>query len=94
VPGLKNSVEQSKHFKDSCDFWGPGLRILLTQNFQQERFGSDLMDVNNAIHPQSDAALDPSKIKAVQAALKEGILSEDHPLALFYNLSRFRSNRL
>ena len=49
------------------------------------------MDLNHPIDPQSDAACDPWKVKAAQAALAQGIISEeDTYMVLLYNLSRFR----
>jgi hypothetical protein len=51
---------------------------------------SPKMNLAKQVDPQSTEGCSPFKIGAVQHAIKNGILHEDQPLALMYNLSRFR----
>lgn len=48
------------------------------------------MDLSRLIDPQSAEACSPFKVAAVKYALQNGILNEDQPLALIYNLTQFR----
>jgi len=49
------------------------------------------MDLTQLIDPQCAEACSPFKVASVKEALKQGIIhADDHPLALFYNMSRFK----
>ncbi len=49
------------------------------------------MDLSNfSVDPQSELGCATWKVDAVKQAIREGILSEDHPLILFYNLDEYR----
>jgi hypothetical protein len=48
------------------------------------------MDLDNLIDPQSLEACSQTKISVLQQAVQQNILGEDQPLALFYDLTRFK----
>lgn len=48
------------------------------------------MDLSHIIDPQSPEACSSYKVAAVKHALQNGILNEEQPLALIYNLTQFR----
>ncbi len=49
------------------------------------------MDTSNIlVDPQTERGCTPAKVAAIQSAIQQGILSEEHPLVMFYNLTRYR----
>eukprot|EP01114_Cavostelium_apophysatum_P021025 TRINITY_DN7214_c0_g1_i2.p1 TRINITY_DN7214_c0_g1~~TRINITY_DN7214_c0_g1_i2.p1 ORF type:complete len:447 (-),score=110.25 TRINITY_DN7214_c0_g1_i2:57-1373(-) len=50
------------------------------------------MDLANQIDPQSSAACNDRKIKSIRSAISAGMLSEEQPLGLFYDLEHFKNS--
>lgn len=54
-------------------------------------YAIDVMDTATIrVNPQTERGCSPTKVAAIQSAIKQGILSEEQPLAMFYNLTRYR----
>eukprot|EP01119_Soliformovum_irregulare_P012336 TRINITY_DN3194_c0_g1_i1.p1 TRINITY_DN3194_c0_g1~~TRINITY_DN3194_c0_g1_i1.p1 ORF type:complete len:439 (+),score=120.11 TRINITY_DN3194_c0_g1_i1:28-1344(+) len=49
------------------------------------------MDLSLALDPQSEACCHPSKVSAAQAMIQQGLINDNQPLSLIYDLSRFKS---
>jgi hypothetical protein len=64
-------------------FCGPTSRSL-ENFFKKMNLDKELTD------PQTELGCSKAKVAAAQAAIEQGLVSEDKPLAMLYNMSLFR----